>query len=290
MTFEPTNDIPGEDDDQPVPHQQQRDGDDTFCPHTAYPLQVTLTLIEGDMTVRHTECGRAVLTDWPYLRANDVPLTLAYAIDDQDEDWLELRLPAGLDEWLQDEQQPDEATGGEQVQDGAAGRVRAAVDDEADVLGAMWELFPKLRDDLRAVLAERDQMAKLLGIGVAREQWDAVAEAEGRRFEGEQINDTLVGYLAYQRESLRALNGFLQSEVKELESERDALAARVAELEAYPALPVRADREADEADVRAVDAVAAAGDDELLDRAISNLIARFADRIAALNATETEES
>jgi len=27
MTFEPTNPIPGEDDDQPVPHQQQRDED-----------------------------------------------------------------------------------------------------------------------------------------------------------------------------------------------------------------------------------------------------------------------
>jgi hypothetical protein len=27
MTFEPTNPIPGEDNDQPVPHQQQRDED-----------------------------------------------------------------------------------------------------------------------------------------------------------------------------------------------------------------------------------------------------------------------
>jgi len=27
MTFEPTNPIPGEDDDQPVPHQQQHDGE-----------------------------------------------------------------------------------------------------------------------------------------------------------------------------------------------------------------------------------------------------------------------
>jgi len=27
MTFEPTNPIPGEDDDQPVPHQQQRQAD-----------------------------------------------------------------------------------------------------------------------------------------------------------------------------------------------------------------------------------------------------------------------
>ena len=27
MTFEPTNPIDGEDDDQPVPHQQQRDED-----------------------------------------------------------------------------------------------------------------------------------------------------------------------------------------------------------------------------------------------------------------------
>jgi len=92
----------------------ERGDEDMFCPHTAYPLQVTLTLIEGDMTVRHTECGRTVLTDWPYLRATDVPLELAYAIDDQDEDWLELRLVRP------DDQQPTEATGGEQVQDGAA--------------------------------------------------------------------------------------------------------------------------------------------------------------------------
>jgi len=175
MTFEPTNPIPGEDNDQPVPHQQQREADDVFCPHASYPLQVTLTLIEGDMTVRHTECGRAVLTDWPYLRANDVPLTLAYAIDDQDEDWLELRLPAGLDEWLQDEPQPAEATGAEQVQDGAAGRVEAFLDRRAELqkqggtsgrIGAEviarvqtsvpWELTDV---DLRAVLAERDALA-----------------------------------------------------------------------------------------------------------------------------------
>jgi len=73
--------------------------------------------------------------------------------------------------------------------------------------------------------------------------------------------------------------------VEHLLAEHDALATRVAELEAHPAQLVRADCEADEADVRAVDAVAAAEDDEALDRAISNLIARFADRIAALDAS-----
>jgi hypothetical protein len=45
---------------------------------------------------------------------------------------------------------------------------------------------------------------------------------------------------------------------------------------------LRAEREAREADVRAVAALAAAEDGEPLDRAISDLIARFADRIEAL--------
>lgn len=67
----------------------------------------------------------------------------------------------------------------------------------------------------------------------------------------------------------------------ELQRERDALAARVAELEAHPAQLVRADREADEADVRAVGSLLEA-DDEDVPRAREYLRARFADRIAAL--------
>jgi hypothetical protein len=62
-------------------------------------------------------------------------------------------------------------------------------------------------------------------------------------------------------------------------AERTALAARVAKLTVERT-----------EDARTVDAVAAAEDDELLDRAISNLIARFADRIEALFATDPEES
>jgi hypothetical protein len=45
----------------------------------------------------------------------------------------------------------------------------------------------------------------------------------------------------------------------------------------------------DDGDVRAVAALAAADDDEQLDRAISELIARFAVRIAALEARDTAD-
>lgn len=52
---------------------------------------------------------------------------------------------------LPDEQQPAEATGGEQAQDGALERLRVYSEDP------LWSA--KLRADLRAVLAERDALA-----------------------------------------------------------------------------------------------------------------------------------
>lgn len=76
------------------------------CPHLA-PIQITLDLLDGDLTLRHTECGLPVAADWTGLRAHQLPLTLVYARDDADEDWLELGLPAGLDEWLSAEQPQD---------------------------------------------------------------------------------------------------------------------------------------------------------------------------------------
>jgi hypothetical protein len=63
-------------------------------------------------------------------------------------------------------------------------------------------------------------------------------------------------------------------------ADRKRLAARVAELEA--------EQPQDDGDVRAVAALAAADDDEQLDRAVSELIARFADRIEALEARDTD--
>ena len=62
-----------------------------YCSHADYPIQVTLTLLDGDVDVKHDQCGRIVQTDWPYLRADHVPLELVHATDGN-EDWLELRL------------------------------------------------------------------------------------------------------------------------------------------------------------------------------------------------------
>jgi hypothetical protein len=50
--------------------------------------------------------------------------------------------------------------------------------------------------------------------------------------------------------------------------------------------PMTAEQQQDDGDVRAVAAAAAADDDEQLDRAVSELIARFAGRIAALEARD----
>jgi len=117
-----------------------------------------------------------------------------------------------------DEQQPAETTGGEQAQDGAAGRVMADLLSDGNPDLTRYE-----KTQLRAVLAERN-----------------------------------------------------------------ALAARVAELEAHPVLLVRADREADEADVQAVAALLAAQADGAsmaeCKHAFTELRARFADRIEALDA------
>jgi hypothetical protein len=173
-----------------------REDDDAFCPHTAYPLQVTLTLIEGDMTVRHTECGRTVLTDWPYLRAHDMPLTLAYATDDQDEDWLELRLPAGLDEWLQeDEQQPADVVTAEQQQDGAAEDLRtflAALPPRIDIVadwtrGGVRNVLTA--EALRAVLAERDALAARVAELESEREADVRAVAAFQAASGQGINE-----------------------------------------------------------------------------------------------------
>lgn len=131
--------------------------------------------------------------------------------------------------------------------------------------------------DLRAVLDERDALARLLGIGADRDQWDATAETEGRRYETEQTGDTIVGYLAYQREDLKAQRHVLLGEIEELRAERDALAARVAELEA----------ERDE-DTRAMDRCWIAGSGPDAVPAAKALDCRFADRIAALRAARNE--
>jgi len=142
-----------------------------------------------------------------------------------------------------DEQQPAEATGGEQVQDGAAGRMRAWLEFSQQnrpgydhLRDVSYTKAPICDDDLRAVLDNR-------------EVWRNLARSRG--------------------------------------TERNALAARVAELEGERnvlAALLLAEPDEREADARAVAEVAAAEDDEALDRAISNLIARFADRIAALEA------
>lgn len=75
--------------------------------------------------------------------------------------------------------------------------------------------------------AERGRLLTLLGMGVDREQWDAIAEAEGQRFEAEQTNDTIVGYLAYRYEDMKAQQHILlreiedqAAELKQLRSER----------------------------------------------------------------------
>jgi hypothetical protein len=103
---------------------------------------------------------------------------------------------------------------------------------------------------------------------------------------GEQVQDGVVGRPLIERlspEDAERVGALIderdcwRKEVLDLRAvlaERNALAARVAELEGEG-----------EADARAVAEVAAAEDDELLDHAISNLIARFADRIEAMDAT-----
>lgn len=48
-------------------------------------------------------------------------------------------------------------------------RLRAAVDDDEDVLAVMWELYPKLREDLRAGVAELERL---------REFESAISEAQ----------------------------------------------------------------------------------------------------------------
>lgn len=79
-----------------------------------------------------------------------------------------------------------------------------------------------------------------------------------------------------------------KTDLRTVLAERDVLAARVAELEAHPARLLRADREADEADVRAasalLDAQANGASMAECKHAFAEVRARFADRIAALNA------
>jgi hypothetical protein len=75
--------------------------------------------------------------------------------------------------------------------------------------------------DVVAVLDRLRQLEELLGIGGVPEQWDTIAEAEGRRYEAEQTNDTIVGYLAYRCEDLKAQRHVLLAELREREQERD---------------------------------------------------------------------
>lgn len=54
-------------------------------------------------------------------------------------------------------------------------RLRAAVDDDEDVLAVMWELYPKLREDLRAGVDELEQLrAEHTALGRAEHQWRIV--------------------------------------------------------------------------------------------------------------------
>jgi hypothetical protein len=155
---------------------------------------------------------------------------------------------AFMAEALADEHQRAEVTDGEQVQDGAVGRLRAAVDDEADVLRAMWELFPKLRDDLRAVLAERDALAARV-VGMPAEL-DMCTCGESRK-------------VCELRTELDQARAQLNAALTEREADTRAVAEACAGvMDGTPPQPVRHEY------------------------AVQRLHARFADRIAALDDDE----
>ena len=149
-----------------------------------------------------------------------------------------------------DEQQPAEAAGDEQAQDGAAGRDEAAEKAE--------ERYRNTRTHVLVALSEHCSFPH---VGAAA---DAVTALVKPQLE------------AVYAAGLRTL------------AERNALAARVAELEAHLAQLLRVDREADEADTRAVAALLHAQADGAgmaeCKHVFAELRTRFADRIAALDA------
>jgi hypothetical protein len=165
--------------------------------------------------------------------------------------------------WL-DEQQPAETTGGEQAQDGAVGRLES------------WLAVPnhfgaQIEADLRAVLADRDALA-------AR-----VAELEGERealLDGNQRLQTMnEGLRQMAIQAREAANSWQQATI-DLYSGRE---------EPHPSDCPCGQQEASDADadVRAVsellDAKAAGKDMAECKYAFTELRARFADRIAALD-------
>jgi len=175
------------------------------------------------------------------------------------------------------EQQPAEATGGEQVQDGAAGRMEAWVNRIA--AHTSDETDTRRIADFRAVLAERNRYriawrhartrARSAGFGAdlyakrARELQAAVHD----------LIDTQIALVL----QLKEQSPSSEPELNVVLAERDALAARVAELEGER-----------EADTRAVARCqqAKAGPDAV--PAMLALDARFADRIEALAEDETD--
>lgn len=124
----------------------------------------------------------------------------------------------------------------------AAAHVQAFVDNlpaEGDAIsgyvrgGVRYELtgvmLRTLLVDYAHAKAELKRRGRLLGIGVDTEQWDVIAEAEGRRYEGEQTNDTIVGYLAYGRENARIARDAQRARNEELEAELKELRAHGAD-------------------------------------------------------------
>jgi maltooligosyltrehalose synthase len=132
----------------------------------------------------------------------------------------------------------------------------------APVLGREFD------DQARATIVEYDRLAAALS-------WPAKQQQDGAAPEMPPVIAMSMRHL------LASLNVWRVQACRN-SAERDALAARVAELEA--------EQPQDDGDVRAVAALAAADDDEQLDRSVSELIARFADRIAALEARDTADA
>lgn len=87
----------------------------------------------------------------------------------------------------------------------------------ADMQAASWP--DEQPQDERDV--EISRLRRLLGIGVDRDQWDAIAEAEGARFEYEQTDDNLVGYLAYRYEDIKAQRHILLREIEDAKAAQD---------------------------------------------------------------------
>jgi len=159
MTFEPIE-WPGEDDDQPVPHQQQRDDAYGRLREFADACDTDMEIIAGPP--KH---------DAPYLSLSDLEAVLNGQVV------LERIAEDAVAELKR--QQPAEATGGEQAQDGAAADVVAFLDAwEADrgfgntIRGGNGDIPYLFASDLRAVLAERDALAaRVAGLESERSRW-----------------------------------------------------------------------------------------------------------------------